>query len=520
MNCRREFNKRTGFGQVIDGSIARIPECEALVFGDWRISYGELGALINKTAHYILSRGIKKGDKVAIISRNCPEFIIAEFALYKIGVIPVKINWRLTPAEMEYLLDANEVCFAFMRIEKPAWGEELINKYKDRLDFFVLENSDGRSSLCELIDSQPNTTIETVIDDDEPACHVHTSGTTGHPKCVIYSHGAMLNELDTVHNMYGYEEGQRYQFIAQLFHSASIGAHISLCTGGTIVLMSQFVPETYMKSLIDEKITAISVMPVVLKHVLDEMDKNHYDLSSLKIVRYSTCPIPPVLLARAMDKLNCRFFQSYGMTEMGSIVTTLQPNDHLDPESPHLNSVGLPIPGAGVKIVDSEGNDCAPSEIGEILVKGPGCMIEYLGNPELTGKAFSDGWYHTKDMGSLDKVGYLTISGRADDMIISGGENIYPNEIINVIMRLNDDILEAAAYGVPDEVWGEHVKASVVLLPNSSLTAADIKAYCRANMPSFRVPKEIEFLDSLPKNPAGKVQLKLLKNRNSSEQAS
>lgn len=520
MSRRREFSKNTGFGQIIDGSIAHHPEREALVFGDWRISYGELGAYISKTAHYILSRGIKKGDKVAIISRNCPEYIIAEFAMYKLGVVPVKINWRLTPGEMKYLLDVNEVSFAFMRIENPAWGEELVEQYKGSLDFFILENSNGHSSLCDLVESQPSTPIETVMDENEPACHVHTSGTTGHPKCVIYTHGAMLNEIDTVHDMYGYEEGQRYQFIAQLFHSAAIGAHISLCTGGTIILMSQFIPEVYMQSLIKEKVTAISVMPVVLKHVLDEMDKNHYDLSSLKIVRYSTCPIPPVLLARAVDRLHCRFFQSYGMTEMGSIVTTLQPEDHLDPASPHLCSVGRPIPGAEVRIIDCEGNDCHAGEIGEILVKGPGCMMEYLGNPELTKKVFTDGWYHTKDMGYLDEDGYLTVSGRADDMIISGGENIYPCEVINVIMRLNDDVLEAAVYGVPDEVWGEHVKASIVLLPGSSLTAADIKSFCKANMPAFRVPKEIEFLNSLPKNPAGKVQLVKLKNRDNSELAS
>ena len=516
MNSREKYNKRTGFAQILDEAVSSCPEREAIVYGSTRISYGELDRLINKTANMLLSDGIGKGTPVALISRNTPEFLIAEFALYRIGAVPVKINWRLTPAEMEDLLDVNGVTNAFMRAEKKQWGEELVAHYHSKFRFFPLACHEGEPSLIDFVSSYSDSRAEAELDDGDVSCRLHTSGTTGRAKGVVYTHGAMLDEIETVRGMYGYEPGQRYQFIAQLFHSAAIGAHLCLATGGTLVLMSRFEVGEYIESLIKERITAISVVPTVLKWILDETEKQGYDLSNISVVRYSTCPIPPALLERAIKLMQCRFYQSYGMTEMGSIVTTLQPGDHTDGVPGHLTSVGRPIPGAKVRVVRPDGSDCDCGEIGEIIVQGPGHMLCYYQLPELTEKVFSDGWYHTHDMGSLAEDGYLSISGRADDMIISGGENIYPSEITNVIMQLTDDVRECAVYGVPDETWGERVKASVVLVRGSSMTSDGIRAYCRANMPSFRVPKEIEILDELPKNPSGKVLISELKARSQS----
>lgn len=515
MAARKKYVKSTGFSQILDEAISTRPDSEAIVFGDQRLTYGELGKLINKTSHMLLSKGIGKGTPVAIISRNTPEFLIAEFALYRIGAVPVKINWRLTPAEMEFLLDFNGVTHAFMRAEKRQWGEELVNHYRSKFQFYPLSCGEGEASLIDFVSGYSDSPVSTVLSDSDAASRLHTSGTTGRAKGVVYTHGAMLDEVETVRDMYGYEPGQRYQFIAQLFHSAVIGAHLCLATGGTLILMNRFDVEEYISSLIRERVTAISVMPTVLKWILDETEKRGYDLSAISVVRYSTCPIPPALLERALKLMNCNFYQSYGMTEMGSIVTTLQPSDHTDGVPGHLTSVGRPIPGAKVKVVRPDGSDCSCGEVGEILVQGPGRMQCYFDNPELTQKVFSGGWYHTRDMGYLNSDGYLSISGRADDMIISGGENIYPSEISNVIMQLTDDVRECAVYGVPDETWGERVKASIVLVSGSTLTADDIRTYCRAHMPSFRIPKEIELIDELPKNPAGKVLISELKARSS-----
>lgn len=300
--------------------------------------------------------------------------------------------------------------------------------------------------------------------------------------------------------VYPYPDGQRYQFIAQLFHSAAIGAHLSLATGGTMVLKDHFALEDYMHTLVSERIESISVVPTVLKWILDETDNGDYDLSHLKTVNYSTCPIPKALLQRAIEKLHCSFYQSYGMTEMGSTVTALLPEDHLRDGGKYLSSVGRPIPRLRPCASSRpDGSDCPAGTAGEIYVRGPGRMLEYLDAPETTHAALVGGWYRTKDMGMLDAQGYLFLSGRADDLIISGGENIYPGEVTNVIMQLCDDVAEVAVYGVPDETWGEHVKASVVLMPGSRLTAEALRQYCRAHMPTFRAPKEIEIVPELPK---------------------
>ena len=509
MSTATDFCPVGGFGHIFDGALLRCPEQEAIVYQDWRITYRQLESLVNRTAHFLESLGFQKGDCIAIITRNCPEFLILEFAMYRLGVVPVKVNWRLTPREMVYLLEFNDVKYAFYRPEREDWAEQLIGCFGDRLPFFRLDQAELKNTVASFSDER----VLRDIADDDIACHVHTSGTTGKPKTVVYTHGNMIGELAASKDLYGYVPGQRLQFIAQLFHSAAIGAHLSLCTDGTIILKNSFNAADYMQSLEAERVTAISVVPTVLKWVLDEMDKKHYDLSSINVVRYSTCPIPPALLERAINALHCSFFQSYGMTEMGSIVTTLQPEDHFIDGGRHLTTVGKPLPGAAVMIADENGKPCKMGETGEILVKGPGRMKEYLHKEELTAEKMKDGWYHTGDMGFLDEYDYLTIAGRADDMIISGGENIYPSEIVNVIMQLNDDIAECAVYGVPDEVWGEHAKASIVLVPGSRITADEIKQYCRNNMPHFRVPKDIEILASLPKNAAGKVLIHELKER-------
>lgn len=504
------------YGSIMDDPIQRCPEREAIIFEDRRLTYRALGEQIHKTARYFQRIGIRKGVHVGLISRNCPEFLIAEFALYQLGAIPVKMNWRLTAGELAHMLLFSDAAYAIYKPSNDQQGRELTALCQGKLHFVFLSQWDGHTPLERAAAGESALPVACDVSPEDEACYLYTSGTNGRPKCVVYTHGAMLAELKSALNAYSYPDGQRYQYIAQLFHSAAIGAHLSLTTGGTMVLMPQFEPKRYMESLISERINAISVVPTVLKWILDEVERNDYDLSNLRTINYSTCPIPPALLDRAMRRLNCKFYQCYGMTEMGSMVTVLSPEDHCQDDGAHLGSVGRPIDGAAMQILGEDGCVCRAGERGEICVKGPGRMKGYYKDPERTAHCFTDGWYRTGDIGYVDKFGYLNLCGRADDLIISGGENIYPGEIENVLMRLNSEIAEVVVYGVPDETWGEHVKASVVRAPGSQLTKDALKAFCRANMPSFRVPKEIEFLDALPKNASGKVLVQELKARKQS----
>ena len=506
----QKLSRCSSFGALMDDAFARCPEREAIVYEDWRLTYGDLERYIHQTAHYLRHLGVRKGSRVAILSRNCPEWIIAEFALYQLGAIVVKINWRLTPPEQARMLARNQVSVAFLKAEKPEWGAELERLCADSVRLIRLEPVDGRSALCALVSGEPDTSPDVPVSRDDVACRLHTSGTTGEPKCVVYTHGGMLREIVSMLQVYPYPDGQRYQFIAQLFHSAAIGAHLSLATGGTMVLKDHFALEDYMHTLVSERIESISVVPTVLKWILDETDNGDYDLSHLKTVNYSTCPIPKALLQRAIEKLHCSFYQSYGMTEMASTVTALLPEDHLILGGRYLTSVGRALPGAAVRIVRPDGSLCDAGEEGEICVRGQGMMLGYYQMPEKTADVIRDGWYFTHDVGYLDEDGYLYLRGRKDSLIISGGENIYPEEVIDVLLKM-PEIAEAAVYGMPDPKWGEHVKASIVCKPGRSLTVEQVQTFCRANMPSFRMPREVEFLPELPKNATGKVLIQALK---------
>ena len=512
------FKKDTGFGQIIDESVSSQADHTALVADGVRLTYGEFGEKVKRLAAALERDGVKPGEPIAIVSRNCAEYLIIEFALFKIGAVSVKINWRFSSTEIQNLLELNNVRLAFVRCECSTLAEEILEKNRGRDIRFISmrPNERGVSPFDEYMQNAPAAEDfhEKPIDLDWPLLRIHTSGTTGKPKCVVHTHRDFMDEIKSSIAAIGYSSGWIYQMISQMFHVSCIGAYMVLATGGTLILLSRFDKKTYLESIEHEKVTAIGVLPVVLKSLLDDPLLNDYDIGSIRHINYSTCPMPPALLKEAISRFgdDCNFCQSYGMTEMASIVTVLSPEDHRIDGGIHLGSVGRPIPGVKVCIEDENGNVCAPGCIGEILLKGPGQMRGYYNCPEEVNESvLKGGWYHSKDMGYLDENGYLYVCGRKDDLIISGGENIYPKEIVDVMMRLTDDVEEVAVYGVPDPVWGEHVKASVVLRKESTMTVDELKAYCRKNIAHYKAPKEIELLSSLPKSATGKVNISKLK---------
>lgn len=269
-------------------------------------------------------------------------------------------------------------------------------------------------------------------------------------------------------------------------------------------MFPKFSPQEYLKSIEKNQVTRLSAISTVLTALLNQSNIDSYDLSSIRTISYSTCPMPPELIKRALKYFNCGFQQSYGMTEMGSIVTMLTEEEHLKDNMRYLNSVGRPIEGHKVKILADDGSDCAPGETGEIVVTGPGMMKDYYKMPDKTKEVMVDGWYHTRDMGYLDESGYLYISGRKSDMIISGGENIFPLEVENVL-RTNEEIVEVSVLGVPDEYWGESVQAVVVLRLDSKLTPEEICTFCRGKIAGYKIPKKVYIWKKLPKNTTDKV---------------
>lgn len=507
-----EFDSGTDFlfGHILNNSLKHTPDKKAVICHGDSVTYRELDRNANRAANAVL-RMVKTGDKIGIISFNCIDYIELMLGCARAGVVVVHINWRLSPGEIWNLLRFNDCRAAFIQTDQDAWEQELFRLADRAFPFISLKKRDGRSCYDDLIQNETDEFTEPLISPDDVLMHIHTSGTTGIPKCVMHTHRGFVSEMICCRDEMGFSESEVFQVVSQLFHVASIGSYMELFAGGTLVLFRGFNADEYLTSVEENHVTRLSVIPTVLKWILQQLKVREYCLESLKTVSYSACPIPPSVMDEAIARLHCQFLQSYGMTEMGSVVTILKPKDHWSPS--HIRSVGTCIPGCRIRIEDENGCDAGIGVTGEITVSGPSMLAGYYKRPELYGEHVKNGWFHTGDLGYVDDEGYLYLEGRKKDMIISGGENIYPKEIEDCLMELTDDIAEAAVFGIEDETWGESPYACVVLQKESRLTAGEIRAYLRNHLAHYKVPKRIELVEGLPKNTVGKVMKHELQNR-------
>lgn len=474
------------------------PDKTAVIVDDRRRTYGEIFEHAAKIAGHLSRCNIRKGDPVAIISVNHADYVETVLGCIMAGAVVVKLNWRLAAPELHYLLSFNHVKYMFFRS-----GDAKIRGEMKELTFSLCPAMD--MDLMDKILEQWEPLEEFVKrDDDHILMHLHTSGTTGFPKVVRYTNGEFLRQMESCIGSLLFDSSTIFQMMSQMFHSASMGTYACLACGGTVVGFSRFDPVRYMASVEVNRVTRLSAIPTVLTALLNHPDLGRYDMSSIRMISYSTCPMPPELIRRAIDRFHCDFQQSYGMTEMCSIVTILSPEDHLRCNMRYLNSVGKPIAGHEVKIVHENGGECSAGEVGEICVKGPGMMKDYYQMEEETMASIRCGWYHTRDMGSLDKEGYLYVRGRKNDMIISGGENIFPLEIENVLST-HPDIAEASVMGVRDDYWGEAVHACVILKHQGTLNGQDIRDYCRGKIAGYKIPKKVHIYEEFPRTATGKV---------------
>lgn len=496
-------SNQIGFVQIIKNSAKRFPDKLALVYDGQHETYSQFLCHVNNLSCMLREKGIRAGDRVAIISENCIEYLEAEFAIYQIGAIAVKINWRMTTDEISYILKCNDVIFAFLGDRLKAEPEAL-QTANPNVAFLLMS---GNAVFEHLRKDGAGTYTGTEINSASTAVIVHTSGTTGRPKFVHYTHADLMNKVQIGIENLPFTPKTRFLMIEQLFHIASMRAYMTLAGGGTLVLIRNFKPEEYLHTMERENVNSLGMVPSTLKMLMDTPQLEAYDLGAIEYVNYSTSSMPYPLIKEAIKRFECGFYQIYGMTEMLGFVTMLTPEDHLNG---HIGTVGRPIGGYELRIEKCDGTVCSANETGEILIHGPVMMHGYLNNPELTQQVLTDGWYHTKDLGFLDEDGYLHVCGRKDDLIISGGENIYPQEILNVLYELRDDIREAAVYGVSDPIWGQAVWASIVLHDGSALTPEQLREYCKQNLANYKVPKGFDFRPQLPRTATDKIDVKRL----------
>ena len=459
---------------------------------------------------------VEPGARVAVIGKNSFDFLAIYFAASRSGVVPVPVNYRLAPPEWRFILEdaGSEVVIA--DLEFAADLDTVRDDLGTVTHFFGIDGQiEGWSSFDDAVNAMPDTPLAHRSTPDDLVYQMYTSGTTGLPKGAMLSQRAVVAHLQQLSTMVGLGEDPCTLIAAPMYHAAGAVTGINaIAQGGSVYTMTDFIPSEVARVLNEEGITNTTFVPAMIQALLVAVpDLAELEFPRLDSIVYGASPIAVETLRTASESFGCKFLQVYGMTETTAALTALYPEDHdraLAGDDHLLLSAGRPVLGTEVRIVGADGNDLPNGEVGEILGRGPQMMEGYHNRPDASAEALAGGWMHTGDAGSLDDEGYLYVSDRVKDMIISGGENIYPREIEDVLFRL-PAVADAAVIGVPDEKWGETVKAVIQVKPGEILTEEEVRAHCRSNLGGFKQPTSVDFIDEIPRNLSGKVLKKDLR---------
>ena len=497
----------------------RFKDHTAIVFKDTRLTYSQIDARINCLSNGLLSLGLTTGHKVAVLLNNGLESAISLLAVPRAGLTYISLNTRHSSGEHAAILNDSEADAIIV-------GQEFLEKIKPVLTsvpslkhIIVVGQAEGdRLRYEELIANQSETKPNVDVDYDNDIERIqYTSGTTGRPKGVVWTFGVGYNVLtSTLMNMDQPIGPETVNLnIGPLTHAAGLMMMVYYSRGATNIILPGFDEEAVLKTIEREKVTSLLLIPTMLYRLLMFPDLLAYNLSSVKRIWYGTAPMAVDRLKEGIRIFGNVFRQNYGMTEIAQPITYLGPEDHIidgtDIQTRRLASAGKPAMGVELKIVGDDGNEVAPGEVGEILLRSNKLMKGYWKMPEETAEAFKGGWFHTRDMATTDSDGYVYIVDRKSDMIISGGFNIYPREVEEVIMAY-PGVAETAVLGVPDTEWGEAVKAIVVAKPGVELTASEIIQHCRKHLAGYKKPKSVDFIAEIPKNLYGKIDRRSLKS--------
>lgn len=488
-------------------SASKYPDREFLICDAIRRSYGEVNERVNSLAQAWCEMGIQQGTRIGSYLANCPEILENYMAANRAGAIPVPINFRLSRREIAWILNHAEAEALVFEAQFADVVEKLRSDLKT-VRVFVCVNGPAPSDMLnyeELVSSHPAIPPAIDIAPGDPAMLMYTAGTTGFPKGVLCSHEnsiwGILNSCmyDLMLGRHGNSQTTAYPL--PFFHMAAyINAVSQLMKFGRCVIMRSFDPVKLLESIETERVNMFIMVPAIASAILQTPDLRRWDLSSWNTVRCTGAPLPTEMKRRFAETFpHVDICDNYGMTEIVSIAMNVNRGEIVNP-----GTVGKPHPFTEVRIIDPEGSELPPGETGEICVRSPALFSEYYQNTEATAEAFRGQWFHTADMGAFDQEGRLYIKDRKKDMIIAGGENIYPAEIEQVLYA-HSGILEASCFGIPDPKFGEAVMAAVVPRSGESLTEEEVIAYSAENLGRFKVPKRVVFLDALPKSAVGKV---------------
>jgi acyl-CoA synthetase (AMP-forming)/AMP-acid ligase II len=501
------------FADIIYRNALLYPDSEAFVCGSQRITFAQFNARVNSVIHALCASGVKKGDVIGILSWNCLEYADVYGAAMKAGFIASPFNPRLHRDELEYLINYSEAKTLFIGADLGATAGSLRSRLPKVKHYISFGGSDDDMlSHHELLAIHPSDEPDVRVGKDDPFLIFYTSGTTGLPRGALYTQFRKLDNTRIKALEMGAKPEDRNVLALPFFHIGG-DCHVwpFFLVGGCNVIMSQksFDPVAVLHAIQTEKATDMQIVPTQLNAVLSCRNLKDYDLSSLNRIYYAASPMPIELLRQGLEVFGPIFSQGYGQTESGPQISSLPRKAHqvLDrplEEQKVLSSCGQPSLGVHVRVVDEKDNDVEPGTVGEIIAQSDSIMVEYWNRPQETREALIDGWLHTGDLGYYDEKGFMYIVDRKKDMIVSGGENVYSREVEEVLYQ-HPAIAEAAVVGVPDPVWVERVHAVVVLQQGAVATEDDVIAFCKAHLAAYKAPKSLVFVESLPKNPQGKI---------------
>jgi acyl-CoA synthetase (AMP-forming)/AMP-acid ligase II len=460
-----------------------------------------------------LDHGCKKGDRVAILAENSHKFLEVYFGAAKAGVAVVPLNFRLAQQELTQVLADSRPVLLLVGDGYEELGLPLVAAVPSLETVVALDApTEGCLFYEDWIQNGSDEDPQVAVHEDEMAVLMYTGGTTGLPKGVMLSHRNILASTIGIALSLQLSRRDTTCMLLPLFHASFWPALACLMLGGKVVVVRSPTLEAILGAVQKEKCTHINAVPTLYNWVLNYPDLDDYDLSSLRLMTYAGSPMPVQVLKGCLERFGKILAQGYGSTEAAPLISFLDAEDHFleGPKSRLLYSAGKEGPGVEVRVMDQDGISLPAGEIGEITAKGANIMLGYWGQEDLTKERIRDGWLHTGDMGYLDEEGYIFLVDRKADMIVTGGENVYPTEAEQVLYQ-HPAVHECAVASAPDEKWGERVQAVVVLKPESAPTEEELIAYCREHLAGYKCPKKIEFWEQLPKSAIGKVLRKDVK---------
>ncbi len=507
-------------GHFLTRAAQRYPDRPAWLQGDLTITFREAEARVNRLAHALLSLGGQPGDRVAMLLPNCYQGLETLLAPMKAGMCVVPMNIRLHPSEHEYMLNDSG---AFALVYAQEFSDHLaqIRGNLTSVKQFICVGRGAGSDLGykQLLAEQRDTPPDLAIEPDDLAWLFYTSGTTGHPKGAMLTHRNLITMAEQfLLSINPARPTDVLLHAAPITHGSgcSIFHHIAVGAASAFPAARSFDPPKIFEAIQRYRATTMFLVPTMINVLLASPDKGKYDLSSLHTIFYGGAPMYVEQLLEAVRTFGPIFVQLFGQGEAPMTCTSLPKEEHIAGDDyvklRRLASAGREVTGIRVRVVDDADRDLPAGQMGEIVVRGDLVMKGYWGKPEATAETLRGGWLHTGDIGYLDEDGYLYITDRKKDMIISGGANIYPREIEEVICQ-HPAVFEVAVIGIPDEKWGEQVKALVVTHEGKRVTEAEIIEHCKRHLASYKKPQSVEFLPALPKNAYGKVLKRELRDR-------